>query len=156
MQQRQGLCLRYYFSSASIPSILLFPMSLFLAIASAMPGYSIIDRGVQESSKDADDQSITNTLDDCETTFWSTTGEFNVIELLSLYYYLMLIPCAFLLPGSTNDYGEEDSLTYSLSPAFCSVHTVSILPFRAFFQQGMPVYAPREIRVLSSPTSLPP
>ncbi|KAI8920322.1 hypothetical protein DFJ77DRAFT_452188 [Powellomyces hirtus] len=82
----------------------------------------LLDSGIAASSEDDPTlQSIESTLDQNAQSFWSSKGS--------------------ATPGSS------EWLTYKLVQPICVVESLSIVPYKATYQRGMPIYAPREIEI---------
>jgi len=83
--------------------------------------FPLIKEGLEASSTDHKKQTIKQTLDGLEHTFWSSVGNEN---------------------PETNE-----SLIYQLCQPICAVFSISIRPYRASYQLGQPIYAPRSIQI---------
>ncbi|KND00220.1 uncharacterized protein SPPG_04555 [Spizellomyces punctatus DAOM BR117] len=77
----------------------------------------LLEQGLQASSEDDEQQTIACTLDDSARTFWSSKG--------------------------TADMLSSEWLVYKLRQPVCIVTRVEITPYKARYQRGMPIYAPR-------------
>eukprot|EP01119_Soliformovum_irregulare_P018533 TRINITY_DN5705_c0_g1_i1.p1 TRINITY_DN5705_c0_g1~~TRINITY_DN5705_c0_g1_i1.p1 ORF type:complete len:620 (+),score=164.13 TRINITY_DN5705_c0_g1_i1:51-1862(+) len=81
---------------------------------------SLINNGLAQSSCDSPDQSIVQTLDNNDRTFWSSKG--------------------------SSDVSSCEYLTYSLHQ-LSIIYSVDIYPYMASYQQGEPIYAPQAVRI---------
>jgi len=85
---------------------------------------SLLEEGIEASTTDVPEQSIGNTLDENDETFWSSVGAD---------------------PGEREQI--EEHLSYKLKSPLCVVHSVQISVYRARYQFGEPIYPPMSAAV---------
>ncbi|KAI9205475.1 uncharacterized protein BJ171DRAFT_500581 [Polychytrium aggregatum] len=81
----------------------------------------IIESGIESSTFDNEKQTIHSVLDESPKSLWSSIG------------------------SKTAD--VDEFLTFRLIQPACIVTRIELIPFKAFYQRGAPVYGPREISV---------
>ncbi|KAJ3092258.1 hypothetical protein HK102_009228 [Quaeritorhiza haematococci] len=81
----------------------------------------LISEGLHASSEDDELQTIAATLDDNPRTFWSSKG--------------------------SDDMLSSEHLTFKLIQPVCIISSVEIIPYKARYQRGMPIYAPRYMTI---------
>ncbi|KAI8819550.1 uncharacterized protein EV422DRAFT_598028 [Fimicolochytrium jonesii] len=110
--------------SIHFTSLIPHPKPFFIALGHATRRahsnpMSLLAAGIAASSEDDDRQSIDQTLEESARSFWSSKG--------------------------TADAEAGEWLTYRMRQMVCVVTKVVVTPYKARYQRGMPVYAPRSI-----------
>ncbi|KAJ3270245.1 hypothetical protein HK104_004963, partial [Borealophlyctis nickersoniae] len=92
-----------------------------LTLMSEQEPMQLLMEGIEASSEDDEHQTIACTLDDSSRNFWSSKGS----------------------PDNTT----SEYLIYKMVQPICVVTRVEVVPYKARYQRGMPIYAPRSVAV---------